>query len=241
MDCKYFILSKRADTSISSDESNCVVALEWNAITLLLPRINMPYYISNGLFEKDLIEWSKQLCSTEKVFLDIGAHTGSYSLCLAPYSRNVVSFEPQRSTFYALCGSVALSGVNNIECINIGLGNASQAGDCDLRIRSMDGGGSSIHNIAGSTVLRTEKIEVRTLDSFELSDIGFIKMDVEFNERQVLEGALETIRRSNYPKILLESNDDDSRLFMYIRDIMGYRNILKVRGTDNMYLCENGA
>ena len=205
----------------------------------LLPRVNLEYYTKNGLFENQLIEWSKQLCSKDKVFLDIGAHTGTYTVSLASYCKHVYSFEPQKMTYYALCGSVALSNIDNITCFNTGLGSNEQIGQQTLKIVSNDGGGSSIHAETG--ILKEETIQINTLDNFQLSNIGFIKMDVEENELHVLKGAMETLSRSNYPKILFESNlescETPRTLFSYLTNILKYK-IVKIGGSYNMYLAE---
>src|SRR5262249_58883080 len=50
---------------------------------------------------------------------------------------------------------------------------------------------------------RTYEVEVRTLDSFALTDVRFIKVDVEGSEREVLDGAAATIARDR-PALLLE-------------------------------------
>ncbi len=47
------------------------------------------------------------------------------------------------------------------------------------------------------------KVEVRTLDSFALTNVQLIKVDVEGSELEVLEGARETILR-DHPALLLE-------------------------------------
>jgi hypothetical protein len=41
--------------------------------------------------------------------------------------------------------------------------------------------------------------------------------------------------RAGYPKILFESNNENSALFNYLRDVLGYQ-IVKVSGYFNMYL-----
>jgi FkbM family methyltransferase len=142
-------------------------------------------------------------------------------------------------TYYALCGSVALSNKQNITCFQTGLGSEDQVGTRILNIVSNDGGGSSIH--ITNEIIRKEKIEIRTLDSYNIENIGFIKMDVEENELDVLKGAMETIIRSNYPKILFESNPNDftrqQALFEYITNVLNYR-IIKIGGYSNMYLAE---
>ena len=49
-------------------------------------------------------------------------------------------------------------------------------------------------------------VEVRTLDSFEFSDVSMIKIDVEGHEEAVVAGAAETIRRCR-PSLIIESED----------------------------------
>ncbi len=237
MSTRYFILTKTASNQITDNTDDQIIFP--NKISYLLPRINLEYYSQNGLFENQLIEWTKQLCSPDKVFLDIGAHTGTYTLSLANLCKHVYSFEPQKMTYYALCGSIALSNLQNVTCLQTGLGSSDQTGKAILKIVSDDGGGSSIHATDG--ILKEEEIQIYTLDHFQIVDIGFIKMDVEENELSVLHGAVETLRRSNYPKILFESNSGDSSeegraLFSFLSEL-GYR-IIKLNGYHNMYLAE---
>ena len=198
----------------------------------------MNCYCDKGLFESGLIEWCKQFCSKDKIMLDIGAHTGTYGISLSGVSKEVYCFEPQKMTYYALCGSVALSNLTNVNCINVGLGSTEQCGENILNIVSNDGGGSSLH-ISGMSVLREEKIFIETLDSFSLYDIGFIKMDVEDNEYFTLLGARHTIELSNFPNILFECNDREknSLLFDYITNL-GYK-IITIGGVSNMYLASH--
>jgi FkbM family methyltransferase len=237
MSTKYFILTKDNTKSISSNEENQVYNIN-SPMTFILPSNNIEYYIQHGLFESPLIEWSKQYCNPNKVFLDIGAHTGTYSICFARLCQKVYSFEPQRQTYYALCGSVALSNIKNVECINVGLGSPEQVGIKTLNIISNDGGGSSVQQQPSYTpVLATENIEIRTLDSFGFVDVGFIKMDIEGNELDCLRGSVETIQRCRHPTVLFESNStENTELFNFIINVLGYSHILTINGVSNMYL-----
>jgi len=232
MSCKYFILTKPNNKDISYNNENQIVFLN-NSKTYILPHVNIEYYMKHGLFESNLIDWSRQFCNKEKIFLDIGAHSGTYSICLADSCKHVYSFEPQKMTYYSLCGSVALSNINNITCINFGLGSAEQIGTQTLNIVSNDGGGSSLF-VNNTNVLTTEKIQINTLDSLNLENVGFIKMDVEENELFVLKGALITLKRSNYPTILFESNNSNEELFCFLKNL-NYK-IIQISGCSNMFL-----
>ena len=238
MSTKYFILTKPKDSSINitDNSKNQIVFLNDDRNCYFLPQNLMTCYYENGLFESNIIEWCKQFCSLDKVMLDIGAHTGTYGISLSESCKKVYCFEPQEMTYYALCGSVALSNKTNIKCLNIGLGSTDQVGKCELNIISNDGGGSSMHTFSETKILRKEEIIVETLDNLKISDIGFIKMDVENNEYFVLLGAKNTLEFSNYPPILFECNnkEENAVLFEYIQNI-GYR-IIQITGVNNMYL-----
>lgn len=230
MTTKYFILTK-SNKEVNNNSDNQIFFLN-NYQTYILPQINIEYYSKYGLFENNLIEWSKQFCKKDKNMLDIGAHTGTYSISLSSYCKHIHSFEPQQQTYYALCGSVALSNITNIKCHQIGLGSNEQVGSLSLKIVSNDGGGSSLHS--EKDILREEMINIVTLDSLQINDIGFIKMDVEDNELNVLMGAVETLKRSNHPPIIFECNSENKPLFDLIKSI-GY-DIHNILGCSNMFL-----
>jgi len=241
MSTSYFILSKAsADTTSTADNAdNQIVYLNDSRLSYILPQTLMSCYCDYGLFEAELIEWSKQFCNTNATFLDIGAHTGTYTVSLSKHCKRVVSFEPQRMTYYALCGSVALSNLRNVLCLQVGLGSPDQVGPRLLNIVSMDGGGSSIH-AQQVTIMGQEEIVIQTLDElaerYGIAEVGFVKMDVEDNEHFVLLGAERTLRASNYPPILFECNKpaDNIQLFEYMTNL-GYC-VVRVCGTSNMFL-----
>lgn len=236
MSSKYFLLAKRDDTPANDNNENQVYNIN-SSLTFILPTVNLDYYIRNGLFENSLIEWAKQLCDPKKNFLDVGAHSGTYSVYLSSFCDKVYSFEPQKMTYYALCGSVALSNKKNINCYNLALGSPEQTGKAVLNIHSNDGGGSSLYKSDIETVLTEETVDVVTLDSLNIENIGLIKMDVENNELNVLKGSIRSIEKSGYPKVLFESNHENKELFDFLRNKLGYR-IISILGIRNMFLAE---
>lgn len=247
MSTSYFILTKPCkanQTPIIIDNEENVVQYPPKGITYVLPKNLAPCYVNNGLFESHLIEWCKQfLDGKNSVFLDIGAHTGTWSVSLASLSQHVYSFEPQKMTYYALCGSVALSNLRNITCINKGLGSHEQVGIKTLHIVSADGGGSTIQTPHNGSLMQ-EEINVITLDSLHINNIGFIKMDVEENELAVLQGASETLKRNHLPPIVFECNETNltintkHKLYCYLHNDLGYC-ITSISGVNNMFLAHS--
>jgi FkbM family methyltransferase len=233
MTTQYIILSKDDRDAVYDNKKNQFFYIN-RAPCYFLPAHNHDYYVKHGLFESGLIEWCKQFCNPNSVFLDIGAHTGTYAITLAPFAKKVYAFEPQKMTYYALCGGVALSNMNNIDCINYGLGSDDQVGTQTLNLVSADGGGSTLQEVQ-CEIIGKERVEVRRLDDMQIQGpISFIKMDIEGNELNAIKGGVETLRRNNYPRILFESNCENAELFQFIKDI-GYK-VISVSGTFNMFL-----
>lgn len=147
-----------------------------------------------------------------------------------------------------MCANIALNNVDyKVTKYNCALSNES--GTINFYIRDAnDGGGNGISKFEYDNIHNTPHITVQknTLDSYNLTNIGFIKIDVEGHEKEVLEGSVETIKRNNYPKILFESWDEhheknnypaiklQKELFNFITSL-GYK-IIKI-GQD-MYLAE---
>jgi hypothetical protein len=67
-----------------------------------------------------------------------------------------------------------------------------------------------------------------------LNNIGFIKIDVEDNELQTLRFSQETLKRSNYPPILFEMNNQNDELTNFFNSL-NYKTI-KLDNCDNMFL-----
>lgn len=199
-----------------------------------------------GIPEHPLIKWAmKSVFSKNKNFVDIGAHVGTYSILFASNKRckNVVSFECQKNTYNYLCANIALNNSGNITAHNVALGSPEQEGSATLKVISVDGGGSSIVDLpTHKNAFRSEIVEVKTLDKFNIEDIGLIKIDVEGNELNVLKGAVETLKKSNYPKILFEAWSHDwfveqkKELFSFLQDI-GY-GIIPINGYSEMFIAE---
>jgi FkbM family methyltransferase len=196
---------------------------------------------SVGVPEAAIINWAKgQFCDISKTFIDGGAHMGVYSVLLSDSFKEVHSFEAQKRTYFQLCGNVFLNEKENVRPYNVAITSPAKANQITtLSIVSKDGGGSTICQ-PHAPVLATEKVKTATIDSFHIENVGLIKLDIEGNELKALEGARNTIERSNKPPIIFEANNDawftdqKKELFGYLNQ-NGY-DIVEIKPFDNMYV-----
>jgi FkbM family methyltransferase len=122
----------------------------------------------------------------------------------------VYAFEPQESIYQILLQNIALNGLGDtVTAYKMALGDQS----CNTKMarnpkashdpKTFSNRGSN--PIVGCLDDTGDPLafEMRTLDSFELDNVGFIKIDVEGAHLLVLKGAEETIKR-NKPLMLVE-------------------------------------
>jgi FkbM family methyltransferase len=167
---------------------------------------NAIWFYQEGMPEKKLIEWVyDNMITSDKAFIDIGAHVGTYTWTCGKKASHTYSFECSPKTFCYLAANVALHRLEyQVSLFNIALGNEEK--EVEYIIRSEDGGGNGVKSLSSADqYYKRVKIPMRTLDSYHLDQIGFIKIDVEGFEKEVLEGARETLQRNGYPPILFES------------------------------------
>ena len=206
-------------------------------------------YVNTGLYEKPIIEWViSNFVKEDKAVIDIGAHMGHYTLNMSHKAQRVYSFECSPKSFNYLCANIALQDMNySVTKYNVALSNKEGVANYYIRDK-LDGGSNGISKFNLDEKNNTPYIEVptKTLDSFGLKNIGFIKIDVEGHEKEVLEGSLNTLKENDYPPFIFESwspnNLDNSipkteireELFSYIKSI-GY-NIVPISGWSEEFL-----
>ena len=174
-------------------------------LTMLMPpsvyyRRRIAEEVDAGEPELDLLP---ELVRRGGTAVDVGANQGFFSFALAQHAGHVVAFEPNAD--YALFARWMLRG--HAEVLRYALSDRSGRATFHVPI-SKEG---MVLHLAGSlkgefpqfSEIRTYDVEIRSLDSFKLKDVCFIKVDVEGAEREVLDGAKETIARDR-PVLVLE-------------------------------------
>jgi FkbM family methyltransferase len=126
-----------------------------------------------------------------KVFVDIGANVGAYSLRAAASGMEVHSFEPNPENIKVLKRNAELNQLS-IDLLEYAIG--SSTGTVKL---SPNGATSRITEGDGI------EIPIRALDSFNLPKVDVLKVDVEGYELEVLRGAEGTLERCR-PVLMIE-------------------------------------
>ncbi|HLW36606.1 MAG TPA: FkbM family methyltransferase [Chthoniobacterales bacterium] len=172
-------------------------------------RLGFRYWLASidGSLEPEL-RMLPRLVSKTDVALDIGANAGFYAFRMSKIFSKVYAFEINDD----LTGDLRNVNPGKITVMPIGL--SSKAGEATLHIPVLNGlpltGWASLApgNCPDATGELTKPVKIATLDSFQLKNISFVKIDVEGHELHVLEGARQTLS-AHRPRVLIEIKDQN--------------------------------
>lgn len=143
------------------------------------------------------------LCDIERGAVDVGANYGMYSSRLVGLAKHCTAFEP----IPAFATMLQRGFGARLEVHQVALSD-SHGGEVELRLPHLFTGYATIEQNNSLDTRSQDRIDLvrvpkATLDSFELQDVGFVKIDVEGHEEAVLVGARETLKRCS-PCMLIE-------------------------------------
>lgn len=171
--------------------------------------------------EVDLISHYAGVSGSNRLIIDVGANLGAICLPLAARHRQtqVIAFEPQRRIHALLCANAANNRLFNVECHHAALGREDGVMPFPSIPLSTRGNFGDVGAHVAHVHPAVEPVLVRRLDSMALSPVGFIKIDVQGAELEVLQGAVETIRRDR-PALLLEVTRSEPERTKAVSDFM---------------------
>ncbi len=166
----------------------------------------------NNNYEKELALIDR-FSDKSKNALDIGVYRGVYSLKLSQNFKQIHAFEPNPLLFPYLNDNLKKI-IKNINLYNLALSDKSGETELKLPVRSnsifkdnieelYQLGAASVHPENEFEKFKKIQVKVEKLDNILIENIGFIKIDVEGHELEVIEGAKETIIK-NKPVLLVE-------------------------------------
>ena len=119
--------------------------------------------------------------------LDIGSNVGQWTRPLAKRFDSVTCFEPNPNFRECFNKNITES---NVTLFPFGLSDHEHTVTQGMNA-------THLNEIVGDTSPRDGDIECRTLDSFGLTDVDYIKIDVDGFEIALLNGARETLSKNN--------------------------------------------
>ena len=156
-----------------------------------------------------------------RTVLDIGANIGVHTIDLSRLAGPtgiVHAFEPQRLTYQTLCANIALNSRRNVFAHHAAVGDSPGT----LLVPALDP--DERHNYGGVSLLEQlpgERVPMLTIDSLNLTDCQFIKVDVEGMETEALRGAAVTLHK--FRPVLYVENDRQHRSAGLIALLRQYR------------------
>lgn len=159
----------------------------------------------------------RQIVQPGDTVVEAGANIGALTVPLGRLvgpSGRVLAFEPQRGIFGILTANLVLNGQEQVRAERVALGAAS--GEIAVPALPL----SSLANFGGVSLGSSdgEPCPVRTLDSYNLTALKLLKIDVEGSEAEVIAGAGQTIRALR--PILYVENDRREKSVALIAAIM---------------------
>lgn len=180
-------------------------------------------YLWRDCYEEYSLKIWFKLSRTNDLLLDIGAHTGIYSIIalLDSTSHNVVSFEPYFVNFSRMIDNLKINEKKTTMCFLAAVSNEN--GNCKFKINAPNYAKTQGGKIAddGQFIVPTIKI-----DNMKFSKkIRAIKIDTEGHEHPALEGSKQVID-NHRPEIIFEINKKSFDSVMSLLDNYKYEYFL---------------
>ena len=148
-----------------------------------------------------MIKFLKKEISNFDIYLDIGANSGTLSLpFIFEEKLDIICFEPLSYSFNKLKTNFEINNApKRHKLINKAISNQTGISNIYFSKINENPGFASIDNYFDNKDLSTEKIKLDTIDNLiKVKNKNIIfKIDVEGYEKQVIEGAKNTLKNNN--------------------------------------------
>lgn len=171
-------------------------------------------------WDEDTLQLLKPYINPNRNLLEIGAHCGTSSIVYSTFlnnDRKIYAYEPQTNMYNLLVHNIIQNNLQH-KIIPVNKGVFCYEGAGRMNSIDLDGGGGIVSkryneeinlqcNFGGIGLGNDgENIQLTTIDSIGLDDIGYIHCDAQGAENFIFSKGLETITRCR-PVILYENNE----------------------------------
>lgn len=180
-------------------------------------------FYNTGYYEKSTTQIWTEMSLRSRTVLDIGAHTGSYSIAarIASPSSKVISFEPHYLNFARLALNLRANGYKSSDIYMIAASDSNQ--NVYFQVPKSD----AYHSSGGNVAVNGQKtlndgywVTAVSIDDFLTKDtrktVELVKIDVEGHELNVLLGMSQLIsemRPTVFFECITESNNELEKFF----------------------------
>lgn len=182
-----------------------------------------------GTYQIKKLRKAVSYCKQFRTAIDVGAHCGMWSMQLAKRFQRVEAFEPvaaHRACFLRNVPNAEQDAMQHVWLHACALGD--HEGHVDIHTEPTSSGDSYVQGEG--------PIALCTLDSFNITDVDFIKLDCEGYELFALRGGEETIKKYK-PVVIVEQKPGKAQKFglgevdavRYLQ-LLGYKQAEEISG-----------
>jgi FkbM family methyltransferase len=155
--------------------------------------------IARGNLEPHMVEQFVKYINKTSVVFDLGANIGLHTILFGRIAKKVFAFEPYSVNFKHLQFNLRENKISNALVFQLGLSDKQE----DVRVKYLNpinSGQVILDNNPNHALDNWENMEEKiivkcvTLDSLNIDELHFLKIDVEGYESKVLAGGEKTIR-----------------------------------------------
>ena len=158
-------------------------------------------------------EWAWPYIKNFRTYIDIGALDGDTAKPFIDNFEKIIAFEPNPEVFKLIPES--------IEKYNVGLGDQTETRNLVLPDNGLNLAAHGSVTRYGKGI-KTFAVNIKTLDSYNFTNIDFVKIDVEHFELQVCKGAENTFKRC-MPTVMFENKRNEASACKHFLESLGYQ------------------
>jgi FkbM family methyltransferase len=183
-------------------------------------------FTASGNWQHTNFRFAQTLIDNWTRCIDIGSNMACSAVQYSERFHIVECFEPTPMNIELWHLTIGENKITNCHLHEVALGECEKT--AEIILHEKNGGHNHLNNadrprwtgtkwaerIPKERRRASTQVQVKTLDSYEFHDVGFMKLDVEGYEYFVLQGAQETIK-ANRPTLQLEIRANQCRKFGY--------------------------
>ena len=187
----------------------------------VLPKNEYFYEKHLEIFEHTINEYNYVTphLTEQRTAIDIGAHIGSTTVRYAKDFKKVVAIEP----VYINELSENTKHLDNVQYINHALSDVESQVEM---VRKNDNSGMTLvmteetrdYINSRSWWVNQGKVSTKTLDSYNIEQVDFIKIDTENYVLPILKGAIETLKNNN-PVFIIKDTKKNFQMLIFITEL----------------------